>query len=99
MEQEYLSADAGVGPCPGCGTVGLRAVSDGEETNFLCGSCGCCWHFELGWVERVNPVNCPGCPSKAVCSAAHVPYGDAMEAVGSSGTGVAGDDPAVRPSA
>lgn len=56
--------------CPNCGDKPIRAVSDGEDTNFLCLSCGHCWHIELGWVHRVDPATCPGCPGQPVCTAA-----------------------------
>ena len=56
--------------CPGCNAVGLLAVSDGWDTNFLCPTCGACWHFELGWISRVDPTTCPGCPDRDVCLAA-----------------------------
>ena len=56
--------------CPSCRSMRLRAVSDGEDTNFLCLECGTCWHLELGWVHRVEPADCPGCPSRSVCTAA-----------------------------
>jgi ribosomal protein S27E len=59
-----------VGPCPICGNGHLRAVFDGELTNFLCIQCKACWHGDLAWVHRVEPVNCPGCPSRPVCLAA-----------------------------
>ncbi len=48
--------------CPACGDRELHAVTDGEMTNFLCERCGRCWHVELGYVSRVDPVTCPGCP-------------------------------------
>jgi hypothetical protein len=62
-----------VGPCPQCGNGRLRAVSDGEATNFLCPDCGACWHPELDWVARVDPLTCPGCEHRARCLAALQP--------------------------
>jgi hypothetical protein len=59
-----------VGPCPICGNGRLRAVFDGELTNFLCIQCKACWHGDLTWVRRVEPATCPGCPSQPVCLAA-----------------------------
>lgn len=56
-----------VGPCPTCGHGRLQDVCDGEDTNLLCQACGSCWHTELGWVRRVDPQTCPGCPSRGVC--------------------------------
>ena len=63
-----------VGPCPACGG-NLRATFDGEMSNFLCGTCGTCWHAELGWLHRVDPSTCPGCPSRDACGRARRPYG------------------------
>lgn len=53
--------------CPECGAPGLTPVSDGDETNFLCGSCGLCWHYELGYVARVHPLTCAGCVHRPEC--------------------------------
>lgn len=39
--------------CPWC-AAGLRAVSDGDRTNFFCASCRRCWHVELGRVVKVD---------------------------------------------
>ena len=69
MDNDNVGQLAGlVGPCPRCSNGVLRAVSDGEGTNFLCETCGTCWHPELAWVTRVNPTTCPGCPSAHVCA-------------------------------
>lgn len=65
-----------VGPCPERGNGRLQPVADGEQTNFLCATCGKCWHPELEWVSRVNPQTCPGCPSSAVCLGARRAYGE-----------------------
>jgi hypothetical protein len=65
-----------VGPCPECGNGKLDAVFDQELINFLCRNCGCCWHPELDWVQRVNPATCPGCSERAVCRAAERAYGE-----------------------
>lgn len=70
-----------VGPCPECGDGRLEAVFDGEGTNFLCRSCGCCWHPELDWVSRVNPATCPGCAGRDVCTAARRAYGAGQTAL------------------
>ena len=56
--------------CPGCGAVTLTAVSDGESTNFFCGTCEKCWRLELGWVSRIEPRTCPGCYLSSRCAAA-----------------------------
>lgn len=66
-------SDHGIfGPSPGrcweCGSPSLRAVSDGDDTNFVCPSCGACWHVALGRVHRVDPVTCPGCEARPLCS-------------------------------
>lgn len=73
-ENLYLLASV-IGPCPNCGNGRLQAVSDGELTNFVCTTCGSCWHPELDWVNRINPTTCPGCPERATCLGAGVPYG------------------------
>ena len=44
--------------CPGCGAEPLRAVVDDERTNFLCRSCGRCWHQELSRTSEVDPHAC-----------------------------------------
>ena len=56
-------------PCPHCGEERLEPVRDRDTVNFLCGACGRCWHVELGWVHRVDPRSCDGCPSPAACAA------------------------------
>ena len=43
-------------PCWGCGSSPLRAVFDGDATNFVCRTCGACWHVSLGHVHRVDPT-------------------------------------------
>jgi len=75
MDQNVSLLASVIGPCPDCSNGLLEAVSDGELTNFVCPVCGSCWHPELDWVSRVDPAACPGCPSEAVCHAAHRPYG------------------------
>ena len=60
-----------MGPCPECGNGRLSAVHDEDgTTNFLCRDCGKCWHAELEWSQRVDPLTCPGCPSRDVCATA-----------------------------
>jgi hypothetical protein len=56
--------------CPGCGSERLEAVIDveGESVNFLCADCGRCWHVELGYVQRVDPASCGGCPHHPECA-------------------------------
>ncbi|HVM01316.1 MAG TPA: hypothetical protein VM263_01500 [Acidimicrobiales bacterium] len=77
MEEATRMLAGRIGPCPNCGNGRLTPVFDGEETNFVCEHCGCCWHVGLGWIDRVNPATCPGCPRRRVCSASSVPYGEA----------------------
>lgn len=53
--------------CPGCGSGNVRGVVAGDIANFLCRECGCCWHFETETFRAVEPRECPGCSSQAVC--------------------------------
>lgn len=55
--------------CPNCGSSRFEAVTDGDDVNFLCLSCALCWHVELGYVSRVDPVTCPGCDHHEECLA------------------------------
>lgn len=57
----------GVVECLRCGNGVLEAVSDGEETRFLCHTCWTCWSWELGFVSPVLPDTCPGCPHRTEC--------------------------------
>ena len=59
--------------CPGCNSWQLRPVVsiDDESVHFLCGSCSRCWLVELGYVRRVAPATCDGCPQSDRCSAAY----------------------------
>ena len=69
MDQERACQPVGLGAvtrCPACAGA-LEAVSDDDETNLLCIECGRCWHLELGYVSRVNPMTCDGCPHRPVC--------------------------------
>ena len=45
------------------GPVELRQ----EGVRFLCGNCDRCWHVELGYVQRVQPATCHGCPQREQC--------------------------------
>lgn len=74
MGKERFGPIGGRLECPSCSGE-VEAVSDGEETNFLCRRCGCCWNVELGWVRRVDPAHCPGCAARSVCLAARPAYG------------------------
>ena len=55
--------------CPACSADELVAVVDVDEPNFLCQACGRCWHVELGFVSRVDPATCTGCPQRPECLA------------------------------
>lgn len=67
-----------IGPCPECGNGRLEAVVDDEgTTNFLCRECGSCWHTELEWSRRVDPLSCPGCSARDACTAPRRAYGAA----------------------
>jgi hypothetical protein len=59
--------------CPTCRSWQLSPVValDAEEVHFLCGSCSRCWHVELGFVRRVPPTACDGCPQPEHCAAAY----------------------------
>ena len=57
----------GVLACPTCGNDVLEAVSDGEDTNFLCLGCWACWHWDLGYLIPVSATTCPGCQHRDEC--------------------------------
>lgn len=60
--------------CPTCGKDGeLVSTDDGELVNFLCRTCGTCWHPELGWLRRVDPDHCQGCALSGICRLAVTP--------------------------
>jgi hypothetical protein len=62
-------ADGGpLATCPECSSSRITAVAAEDETNFLCDTCGRCWHVELARVSRVDPLGCPGCPDRARCT-------------------------------
>jgi hypothetical protein len=56
--------------CPTCGSWQLQVVTDTDEegARFLCGACNRCWHVELGFVHRVHPDACHGCPQRQRCA-------------------------------
>lgn len=59
-----LDLDEALAPptaCPACGAEPLRPVAAGDRTNFLCRSCGRCWHQELSWFSQVDPHACGTC--------------------------------------
>ncbi|HUI48913.1 MAG TPA: hypothetical protein VL119_09455 [Acidimicrobiia bacterium] len=59
--------------CPKCGSWQLQPVVDAqaEGVHFLCGSCSRCWLVELGYVRRVHPASCDGCPRSELCAATY----------------------------
>jgi hypothetical protein len=59
--------------CPTCRSAELEPVVevDTGEVHFRCHDCGRCWHVELGYVHRVSPRTCHGCPSQPECEAVY----------------------------
>ena len=59
--------------CPVCGSSRLDPVVENESqrVHFLCRDCSRCWRVELGFVHRITPAACLGCPEKARCEAAY----------------------------
>jgi len=55
--------------CPACSNAHLEPVVDlyAEAVHFLCRTCNRCWHVELGYVRRVPPNACEGCPQRDSC--------------------------------
>jgi len=41
---------------------------DAVDVHFLCADCNRCWHVELGFVQRLHPATCFGCPQPARCA-------------------------------
>jgi hypothetical protein len=41
--------------CPGCGSSGLRPVTNGDRVHLLCPACWSCWDPELGVLTLVDP--------------------------------------------
>jgi hypothetical protein len=39
--------------------------------HFLCVDCSRCWHVALGYVQRMTPATCFGCPQPARCAAVY----------------------------
>jgi hypothetical protein len=60
--------------CPECASRELEPVVDlhVEEVHFLCAACDRCWHVELGYVRRVQPIACHGCPQSERCAASYL---------------------------
>lgn len=54
--------------CPGCAGEHLYTAFNGEGTNFLCRVCNRCWSVSPGRVDRVDPLICPGCEWRPVCT-------------------------------
>jgi len=59
--------------CPECGSARLDAVVEDvvEAVHFLCRDCDRCWNVQLGYVRRVAPATCLGCPERARCEHAY----------------------------
>lgn len=53
--------------CPSCVAATLVAVDDANVTNFLCLSCGDCFHVELGRISVVDPHTCTACIHQMQC--------------------------------
>ena len=59
--------------CPTCGAAALSpvVVADAARVHFRCSECSRCWRVELGYVQRVHPDRCDGCPSPQQCASAY----------------------------
>ena len=59
--------------CPGCGSQRLDAVVEepAPAVHFLCRDCDRCWNVALGYVQRVAPTTCLGCPERSRCERAY----------------------------
>jgi transposase-like protein len=59
--------------CPECGSDDLVPVveNQSQDVHFFCRACGRCWHVELGFVHRVVPPACLGCPEQERCEAVY----------------------------
>jgi hypothetical protein len=55
--------------CPAC-LGALEPTASEGRANFLCTSCGCCWHMLLGYLSVVDPRTCPGCRLRGLCDPA-----------------------------
>jgi hypothetical protein len=51
--------------CPACGGAVLRRVRAGDASRWLCVACGRCVRAERGGLRRVDPLECPGCATRA----------------------------------
>ena len=59
--------------CPACGSKRLDAVVEEQvqAVHFLCRDCDRCWNVALGYVQRVAPATCLGCPERHRCERAY----------------------------
>ena len=59
--------------CPACGSQRLDAVVEekAQAVHFLCQDCKRCWNLALGYVQRVTPDTCLGCPERTRCERAY----------------------------
>ena len=59
--------------CPACGSERLDPVVEEsvQAVHFLCHDCDRCWKVELGYVRRVAPTTCLGCPERSRCERAY----------------------------
>ncbi len=57
--------------CPGCGSSHTTWAATAVQDNFLCKTCGACWHPSAVCVDRVNPQQCPGCSLRRICTVAN----------------------------
>ena len=55
--------------CPACDSERLDPIVEREtlEVHFLCKNCDRCWKTQLGFVQRVAPTSCLGCPEHERC--------------------------------
>ena len=55
--------------CPACGSERLDPVVEhsARSVHFLCCDCNRCWNVALGYVQRVAPMTCAGCPERSRC--------------------------------
>ena len=62
-----------LGRCPACGSDALEPVVEvaTDDVHFRCEDCGWCWHVEFGFVHRMGPHACTGCPHRASCEAVY----------------------------
>jgi hypothetical protein len=65
--------DRPLAECPTCGAIALEAVveADTDDVHFLCRNCSRCWRVELGYVQRMAPDACHGCPHYEQCEAVY----------------------------